>query len=552
MYKMSTMTEMLCMFCLRSVTTTSPVCEQNDTFQENVAITRCRHLMHMSCFVYAHPSDPVTCRHPKCGKVINCNQVDVVEAILQDRIIVKSEEKTCNPVEEVTTRLNEATCNLVEVLTTRLKVAEDKIAQVEANSNRNAELVMEADKRASEAKAAELDAKKRYDAAKEKIAQLEANSNRNAELVMEADKRASEAKAAELETKKRHDALLEFFITHTKDCKNKNPMFNQSVPLLRSNELSPPGQTPPALNAPFSGSNNVLELEQNPEIVRGKKKDTSNVANSSKSTSVNRRKMKAQKINVIAQEDGSSAAKRRKGLTESSTDDYERYWQRFGVTPPSLKPFFPLNSFPLGYTAADIRDIDNVRTVGIFAYDALILGDGHAFGIANYVLKDKPLIKDQLSESLYRRDLGIVELIATLNRFTTLPAKIILSIGTWDATQNMPALEFLSRLLDLLEIFSKFQVRVLYPLPLITYLETDLYSRVNRSMIDGYLNLTWGKTFGGQYKLLSEMVSNTINDQRPRIDDKGPMYALNQYAPLVEAIRDRFIPVAMNDVTNRR
>ncbi|XP_065221839.1 uncharacterized protein LOC135846578 [Planococcus citri] len=776
---MPNITEMLCMFCLRSVTTTSPVCEKDDTVKEYISISRCRHLMHMSCFVFAHPADPVTCRHPKCAQVINCNQVDVIEANLRDRTIVENLEEKSNRVDELTAHLTQATCNLE--LITRLKVAEDKIAeleanaehhaelmveaekrtseakaaeldatkrydaaedkiaqlellvkdadkraseakaaelkkaqkrynaakdkiaqleedskhnaelvaeankrtseakaaeldaekrynaaddkiaQLEANAKKNAELLSEANKRASEAKAAELDAEKRYNAAEDKIAQLEANAKKNAELLAEAEKRASEAKAAELDAKhyselvidainkraseskeaelkakKRYDtaqdsiaqleanaehnsdlvaeankrtskakaaeldatkryklvlgklsslviacrctASSDFSVLISKDC-NSVPLFPPNV------ELSPPGPTSPI--APISGSNNVLELDQNPEVVRADSPnrecltmesiadfpnaladytpmsppdgddtsllfsesiDIADKAGASRpsrsagtSTSSYRRKMTSQ---IIAQEDGSPAAKRWKGASESSTRDYEKYWQRFHITPPKLNPFFPVNSFPMGYTVADIQDTENVGKVAILAYDVLLLGDGHSLGVANYILKGKPF-KDQLSESLYRRDLGIVDLIATLNRFAALPERIILSIGSWDATNNMPCSKFLDHFEDLLLIFMKCQVKVLYTLPIITYPGMD----ENRKSIDESLSTDWGKTFGGQYEFLSEMVSSAINVQLPVIDDKGPVYELDEYASLAAAIRNRLIPVAAVETT---
>lgn len=253
--------------------------------------------------------------------------------------------------------------------------------------------------------------------------------------------------------------------------------------------------------------------------------------------------MRAQKTAITAQGDRSPAAKRWKGPSESSTHDYERYWQRFRITPPTLNPFSPLNSFPMGYTVAGIQDTEKVCKVAILAYDVLLLGDGHALSVANYVLKNKPF-KDQLSESLYRRNLSIIDLVMNLNfYFTVLPERIILSIGNWDASQNMPSEQFLAHFKDLLQIFKKCQVKVLYTLPIITHPGMD--ADANRDLIAQCFSTDWSKTLGGQYVLLSEMVSNAIGDQIAVIEDKGPMYALYQYAPLVEAIRDRFIPVAM-------
>ncbi|XP_065221848.1 talin-B-like [Planococcus citri] len=881
---MPEVTEMLCIFCLRSVTTTSPVFAEDDRIQEYIAISRCGHLMHMSCFVFAHPTDRVTCRQPKCGKVLDHNQVLAIDSILKDRMVETSDEK-CNDRldDELTTGPNLATTTSNLELTTSLKLAKDKIAELEASANHHAELMVEAEKRTreakaaeleakkrqyaaedriaqleanakcnaellvkankhvsetkaaelkatkryyaakdkivkleakvklkaqlvakadkctSEAKAAELEAKKRYDAAKDKIAQLEADAKQNAELLAEANECASEAKAAELEAKKRYDAaqdkiaqleatakqntellaeantrasetkaaelevkkrydaaddkiaqleaeakksaeLLAEACKHTSEAKaaeldakhyselvldainkraseakeaelkakkhyntakdsiaqleakakhnsdlvaeaNKRTskakaaeldakkryrlvlgmLSNQliacrctfssdfsvlvskeyctGVPILPPNELSPPAPTSPI--APISaGSNNVLQLDQTPEVVRAdspnrecltmesiadfpnaladytpmsptdgddtfllfsesierskvatgtsmklpshRVKDPrspqlksaamenpisesmlsdnntnhspqttsseSSIADkapasrhsrsANTSTSSYRRKMRAQ---ILPREDRSPAAKRWKGASESSTRrEYEKYWQRFHITPPKLNPFFPVNSFPMGYTVADIQDTEKVGKVAILAYDVCLLGDGHSLGIANYVVKNKP-IKDQLCESLYRRDLGIVDLITTLNRFTALPERIILSIGSWDATQNMQCSKFLAHFKDLLQIFEKCQVKVLYILPIITYPGMD----VNRKSIDKSLSTDWGKTFGGQYELLSEMVSGAIDVQLPVIDDKGPMYEVDEYSSLVAAIRDRFIPVAI-------
>ncbi|XP_065221691.1 uncharacterized protein LOC135846500 [Planococcus citri] len=638
---MPTVTEMLCMFCLRSVTTTSPVCEENNTntIKESIVISSCRHLMHMSCFVDLIPSDPVSCRHPECGKVLDRDEVLVIDAILKDRrIIVESTDEKCNFVEELSERLivNVATCNLVEELTTFLKAAKDKIAELEANIKNYSELGAKVDKRSSQAETAELNAKNLYELALEKltdhlvackctsrpdfgvpvlstsiellstlkqskprsvmdsqtpeIAPVSRSNDvfdRNQEEIVRVEK-IDQSNVATSPNKEPERPMIESIADFPNVLADFVPTIdpssdNKFVPFPESIE-EPKETTDTSMKSPSSLHHHAKDLRQQSSdkkcivteepISECRQCTTSNhnanhslrntsgsseslgsiaadEAGSSRrsrrsrsSSSGYRRKMKAQKTAITAQKDRSPEAKRWKGPSESSTHDYERYWQRFRITPPKLNPFSPLNSFPMGYTVAGIQDpTEKVCKVAILAYDVLLLGDGHALSVANYILKNKPF-KDQLSESLYRRNLSIIDLVMNLNfYFTVLPERIILCIGNWDASQNMPSEQFLAHFKDLLQIFKKCQVKVLYTLPIITHPGMD--ADANRDLIAQCLSTDWSKTLGGQYVLFSEMVSNAIGDQIPVVEDKGPMYALDQYAPLVEAIRDRFIPVAM-------
>ncbi|CAG7822649.1 unnamed protein product, partial [Allacma fusca] len=141
--------------------------------------------------------------------------------------------------------------------------------------------------------------------------------------------------------------------------------------------------------------------------------------------------------------------------------------KRYGCEPKFLEPFYPINSYPFFFTAVAHVTPTGDMPSAIFANDILLLGDGHAEGIARRLMQGKTF-SETLDPKLYRRDMTVQMLIDYLSEFKSLPSKIMLAIGTYEAHIGTDGETFDKAMHNLCKLLAKFQVTDVYFLPLIS------------------------------------------------------------------------------------
>ncbi|XP_065221826.1 uncharacterized protein LOC135846572 [Planococcus citri] len=224
--------------------------------------------------------------------------------------------------------------------------------------------------------------------------------------------------------------------------------------------------------------------------------------------------------------------------TEQTRERHLQFQNRFDIDSEILKPFYPLDCYPLEYTAAGVYYRNEVPKIAILAKDVLMIGDGLVYGMVQLISKAIPFQFD-LHPTLYRRDLGIADLVRTLNGFPKLPPRIMLSIGNWDAFNSTNKHTFHNRFQKLLGILRSRRVDELYLIPPIRYTTPD---SATFAYIVSLFEVDRGKIFGGQY-----MVQPTPVFQNPIVDEFGPKFELDQFESYVRAVRERFITPAADN-----
>ncbi|CAG7717364.1 unnamed protein product [Allacma fusca] len=236
--------------------------------------------------------------------------------------------------------------------------------------------------------------------------------------------------------------------------------------------------------------------------------------------------------------------KPKKGTSADKNLFRKNYKARFGSDSAELKPFYPINSYPHGFTAAGYEILEDTYNVAFFAYNILIMGDGHANGIAKYLGVSKPY-ENLIDNKMYRRDMLASGLLSYLGTFKELPKRIMISIGNFDVERNTSYEHFFYAFQAICLLLKKLQVQQLIILPLIPHedINQTTFSEINRA-----LNFDWERTLGGRVFHTSDIFEE-LHRNRAGMDQKGPFYPSNLYANIIPTMRDKFIPEVLRKQT---
>ncbi|CAG7823833.1 unnamed protein product [Allacma fusca] len=229
--------------------------------------------------------------------------------------------------------------------------------------------------------------------------------------------------------------------------------------------------------------------------------------------------------------------KPKKGTSADKRLFHKNYRARFGSDSAEIEPFYPINSYPHGFTAAGYEILDDAYIIVFLAYNILIMGDGHADGIARYLSVSKPY-ENLVDIEMYRRDLLASELLLYLETFLKLPKRIMMSIGNFDIQRGTSYGQFFNIFQAIILLFKKLKVQELIILPLIPHkkVNQEQFSEINRA-----LNYDWERTLGARITRIPHIFEEFHTD-RAGIDQYGPFYPSNQYANVLLALRNELIP----------
>ncbi|XP_065211443.1 uncharacterized protein LOC135839375 isoform X2 [Planococcus citri] len=229
-----------------------------------------------------------------------------------------------------------------------------------------------------------------------------------------------------------------------------------------------------------------------------------------------------------------------KGTPGNKGDYHTRYRKRYGTDSKELLPYYPLNSYPHSFTAAGYELEEGIYVGAWFAFNILLIGDGHIASLARFLGMGKEYDKI-LDQGLYRRDLLLKDLIEYLNDFTSLPPRIMLSIGNYDVHELTPYREFYNDMNKLCLILQRLKVTEIILVPLI-------YHPVNNqrayACITQVLENNWGLLFGAATTRITGLFDE-IHSGHCYFDDFGPYYRLEDYEEVATRIREQFIPAVL-------
>ncbi|XP_065223477.1 uncharacterized protein LOC135847730 isoform X8 [Planococcus citri] len=230
--------------------------------------------------------------------------------------------------------------------------------------------------------------------------------------------------------------------------------------------------------------------------------------------------------------------KKRNTGVEEENSHYE-YSRRFGTKSYELRPWYPTNFYPEYYTVAARQTMKNVYKKVIFAYNILIIGDGHANGIAEFILSGRNFQND-IDTDIYRRNMSIKNLIETLKGLNRIPERIMISIGNFDVAQKMPRTIFYDHMVELAQLLSYHKVKELFFLPLIKYPPPQ--NEEAYEAISAVFDNDWGQPSHAKY-VPAVPAFGDLDNYTPSVDKFGPFYAKEQYASSVNKLRELYVPI---------
>ncbi|XP_065209095.1 uncharacterized protein LOC135837666 [Planococcus citri] len=181
--------------------------------------------------------------------------------------------------------------------------------------------------------------------------------------------------------------------------------------------------------------------------------------------------------------------------------------------------------------------------MALFAYNILIIGDGHAEGLTRYILHGRRYthLRD---EEVYNRRMTLLQLIEYVNAIKELPDRVMISIGNYDLFLGVAANIFRNRLVMLIHWLRFYNVQEVYILPLIRY------PGMNQNLFQEYteiLESEWVDDAGFSRTLHPVDVFNVQADNDTvSVDADGPFYSLLYYDGPARRIRSQYVPVPIS------
>ncbi|XP_065221884.1 uncharacterized protein LOC135846613 [Planococcus citri] len=251
------------------------------------------------------------------------------------------------------------------------------------------------------------------------------------------------------------------------------------------------------------------------------------------------------RANIVPSYPAKEPPKRRPTSTSQTKERHIQFQERFKIDSEILKPFYPLDCYPLQYTAAGVYyKGKEVEKIAILAKDVLMIGDGLIYGMVQIISKAIPFEFD-LHPELYGRNFSIEDLVGTLNSFPKLPPRIMLSIGNLDAFNSMENQTFHIHLQRLLAIFRSRQVKELYLIPPIRYTTPD--SSTFAYIVRVFQSRSCINAFGGKSVVMEPPFFPDYT-----VDEFGPKFEVEQFESYVRIMREIFIEKPFEDSTMDR
>ncbi|XP_065218616.1 uncharacterized protein LOC135844379 [Planococcus citri] len=230
--------------------------------------------------------------------------------------------------------------------------------------------------------------------------------------------------------------------------------------------------------------------------------------------------------------------KRMRNSSAELASNHRRYNRRFGTDSEEIRPFYPINSYPFYFTAAAHELHEEEYRVVLFAHDILLVGDGHAVGMAERLVRGKPY-ENTLDTEMYRRDMSISDLLNLLNRYKKLPKRIMLSIGNFDVVCKTSHADFFNQMMKLLNFLKSHNITDLFLLPLIKHPGQDERTFAEIEQVFDY---DWGILAGVRCMRLNSIFKE-LHESHPKVDEYGPFYERNQYEDVILSIRELYVPL---------
>ncbi|XP_065217727.1 uncharacterized protein LOC135843691 [Planococcus citri] len=293
---------------------------------------------------------------------------------------------------------------------------------------------------------------------------------------------------------------------------------------------------PPPQQPTYRDNSSQRDANYDSDSKRKRESTSSEECSGDRQTPPAPRRSKKKKSNKPPQE----PPKKIKGTPGNKGNYHNRYRKRWGTDSSELLPYYPFNSYPFDFTAAGYQIGENQFLGAWYAFNILLIGDGHMAKLAEFLGKGKKYDKFR-DHDLYRRNLLLEDLIAYLREFECLPSRIMVSIGNFDAHEHTPYDKFDKQMNELCTLINeKFHVRELILVPLLP-LPARSNHRHSRENIERALDQNWGAEFGAVTTRIDHLFEE-IHAGHAYYDEFGPYYKLDDYKALAERIAAQFIP----------
>ncbi|XP_065205885.1 uncharacterized protein LOC135835539 [Planococcus citri] len=296
--------------------------------------------------------------------------------------------------------------------------------------------------------------------------------------------------------------------------------------------------TPPPQPQPRRESSSRDCSSDNAGSKRGRESPSTDSTDNTQQPPAPRRSKKKSKSNKSPQ----PQPKQIKGTPGNKGNYHNRYRKRWGTESTELKPYYPMNSYPCDFTAARYQMGEDKYVGAWFAYNILLMGDGHMASLVRFLGKDKKY-KKYLDNDMYRRDLLLEDLVAYLGEFDKeegFPKRVMLSIGNYDVRRGTGFQEFKNLLSQLTTTLQNLGVTEIILVPLLPLPPRSNYLHTHEN-ITRALDTNWE----AEFNITMTNIANLFEDMHTGhayYDESGPYYDIDDYQEIANRIHERFIP----------